>query len=271
MRIEVESTKFNRLTKWHVRRVLKWFSQRDLEGLGSIRVIDDPPDDPEYTKVRPFLRGFLYNGHYSRKSMTEPAQVVLYARDVYCGIPKLLMSTPMATLKLAFTLAHEVGHHVIATRGYVYQPWEKYKPRAELYDPYKEKMADAYALEVIERMLKHWPYKFGRLMARMLSALLFEAGILNYRYGKYQSAAALGFQAAALNRENADADQCYRHAMEKLRTQNPSPLNAAEKEWLLKRYDPTPRASRKKVLLDRKGISSKKHRKRAHVAIDTSG
>jgi hypothetical protein len=74
----------------------------------------------------------------------------------------------MATLKLARTLAHEIGHHVIATRGYVYKPWEKYQPRNGIRDPFAEKMADAYASDVINKMLTSWLYKFGKLSARML-------------------------------------------------------------------------------------------------------
>lgn len=50
MLVEVETSRFRRTTKWHVRRVLKWINQEDLEGLHAIRVIDERPDDPEYAK-----------------------------------------------------------------------------------------------------------------------------------------------------------------------------------------------------------------------------
>jgi len=155
MRIEVEATCFPRVTKWHVWCVLAWFTQRDLEGLELIRVIDDCLYDPESAKVPPYLRGFLHNGHYLRKMKDRPAQVVLYANDVYFGIPKLLMASPMATVKIARTLAHELGHHVIATRGYITNHWEKYKPRYGVRNPYEEKMADAYASDLMEKMQKH--------------------------------------------------------------------------------------------------------------------
>ena len=120
MRIEVKSTYFPRLTGWHLRRVLKWISQADIEDL-EIRVIHECPGDPEATRQPPYLRGFRYNGHYARKVKNQPAQVVLYAADVYFGIPKLLMASPVAILKVARTLAHEIGHHVIATRGYLHK------------------------------------------------------------------------------------------------------------------------------------------------------
>lgn len=240
MRIEVNTTYFPRLTEWHIRRVLKWIGQRDLEGLELITVIDECPDDPESTKVPPYLRGFLYNGHYSRKMKSQPAQVVLYARDVYFGIPKFFMASPMATLKVARTLTHEVGHHVIATRGYIYEPWEKYKPWNGIRNPYEEKMAEAYAFDVLERMLKRWPYKLGKLMARMISSFLYKAGIQDYWDGNYQLAASLQARAHSLNPENEDAGQCFRHAMEKLKTQSPSPLSPVEREWLTQKYNSNP-------------------------------
>lgn len=263
MRVEIETSYFPRLTKWHVRRVLKWVGQRDLEGLESIRVIDECPDDPESVKVSPYLRGFLHNGHYSKKMKNRPAQVVLYASDVYFGIPKLLMLSPMATLKLARTLAHEVGHHVIASRGYIYKPWEKYKPWDGVRNPYEEKMAEAYASDVIERMLRHWPYRLGRLMARMLSNFLYQWGLTDYWDGNYQSSASLEARAHSLNLENENAGQCFRHAMEKLKTQSPSPLSPEEREWLIHKYNPIPMASGQ-LLLTKNDKTGNKHQRRAH-------
>lgn len=240
MQIEVHSTRFPRLTRWHVRRVLKWIERSDLEGLESIKVIDDCPDDPDYVKLPRYLMGFLYSGHYVRKQKDRRAEVVLYANDIYFGIPKLLMASPMTTLRIARTLAHEVGHHVIATRGYIYKPWEKYKPWNGVRDPYEEKMADAYGSDVMKRMLRHWSYKLGRLMARRLSNFLYQWGLADYWAGDYQAAASRQARASTLNLENEGADQCFRHAMEKLKTQTPSPLSDLEREWLIHKYNPTP-------------------------------
>ena len=187
---------------------------------------------------------------------------MLYAHDVYDGIPKLLMASPVATLKLGRTLAHEIGHHVIATRGYIYQPWEKYKPWNGVRNPYEEEMAEAYASDAMQKMIRHWPYKLGKLMARFLSNFLYQAGLQDYWDGHYQSAASLQDRAFSLNRENEDAGQCYRHAMEKLKHETPSPLTDAEREWLTKRYDPTPRRPPVKSV-PQKSIDIKKRRKRA--------
>jgi hypothetical protein len=256
MRIDIESSYFPRLTRWHISRALKWFSERDLEGLHSIRVIDECPDDPESGKVSRYLRGFLYNGHYSRKLKHQPAEVVLYARDVYFGIPRLLMATSVARLRMTSKLAHEVGHHVIATRGYVYKPGEKYEPWDGTRNPDEEKMADSYASDVIELMLRRGRYKLGKLIARMLSTFFYKAGIQEYWDGNYKSSARLQSRAYTLNPENEDAGQCYRHAMEKLKTQNPSPLTVLETEWLTQRYNSAPSSSSRKLRLTKKNGSS---------------
>lgn len=240
MRIEVDPNYFPRLTEWHIQRALRWISPRDLEGLELIRVIDESHDDPESAKLPSYLKGFPYSGMYLRQIATRPAQVLLYANYIYLGVPKLLMRSPMVTLNLARTLAHEVAHHVIATRGYIYETREKYKAWDGVRNPYEEEMADAYAADVMERMLRHWRYKLGKSLARMLSTVLYKAGIQEYWDGNYQSAASLEFRAHTLNPENENAGQCYRHAMEKLKTQSPSPLTPSEREWLLQKYDPTP-------------------------------
>lgn len=244
---------------------MRWISPRDLEGLQLIKVIDESYDDPESAKVPLYLKGFPSRGMYLRQTATRGAQVVLYGTYLYLGIPKFFMRNSMVTLNLTRVLAHELGHHVIATRGYIYQPGEKYKPWDGIRNPYEEKMADAYAADVMGRMLRQWRYKLGRLLARMLSMFLYKAGIQDYWDGNYQTAASREFLSYNFNPENEAAGQCYRHAMEKLKTQTPSPLTASEREWLLHKYDGNP--IRTATLQRRKEIEEyamlKKNRRRS--------
>lgn len=263
MLVELQTSCFPLTTKWHVRRVLKWINPEDLKGLHAIRVLDERPNDAEYAKRPKYLSGFLYNGSYEFKTKDRDAQVVLYANDIYFGIPYILVHTPVATLKLAETLAHEIGHHVVATRGYINKPWENYRPWNGVNDPYEEKMVEAYAADVIGRMLRHLPYKFGDFLRRKLSSLFYGAGIQDYSDGDYQGSAQFQFRAYQLDATNIDAGQCYRHAMEKLKTQVPSPLNDAESEWLLHGYHGNPKATLQKWRLDQaieKGRRKKKRR-----------
>ncbi len=226
-------------TARHVRRVLWWINPEDVKDLHSIRVIDGRPNDPEYRERPHYLSGFLYNGHYECKTKDRNATVVLYAEDVYFGVPKIFAGSAIATLKLAHTLAHEIGHHVIATKGYLYRPWEKYREWNGRADPYEEMMAQSYASDVIDRMLSRWPYRWGQFWTRKLSSLFCGAGVQEYWDGNYQKSAQLTFRAYHLDPTNNEANTCYRHAMEKLKTQTPSPLNETEREWLLHGYDRT--------------------------------
>jgi len=165
--------------------VLRWVNKEDLKDLHAVRVIAERPNDREYAERPQYLSGFLYNGHYEFKTKDRNAQVVLYAGDVYFGVPKIFAGTSMATLKMARTLAHEIGHHVIATRGYIYKPSEKYRPWTGVNDPYEEAMVCAYASDVIDRMLGNWRYKFGKFLTRKLSSALYRAGLQEYSDGNY--------------------------------------------------------------------------------------
>jgi hypothetical protein len=239
VRIQVEGSWPSGLTKWHIQRVLAYLSEDHLKGLEMIRVIDDCPDD-ELENVPSYMRGFLYKGEYLRSTKQDPAQIVLFANDIYFGIPKPLLVSPLATLKFARILAHEIGHHVIAKRGHIYQSSEKYKPWQGIRDPETEKMVDRFAAEVVQRMRQHWPYKVGKLLSRLCSTVLYRTGLRAYWTEDYKHAASLLARAHSLNLENEDAGQAYRHAMEKLKTQTPTPLNEAEKEWLMKKYSNKP-------------------------------
>jgi hypothetical protein len=237
VRIEIKSSLVPRLTKWHIQRILRWVPAQDLRGLGMIRVMDECPDkELDSARVPTYMWGFLYNGRYIRRNKNRPPEIVLFANDVYFGIPKALLASPVATLKIADTLAHELGHHLVATRGYVYRSSEKYRPYNGVRNPHEEDIADRYAADITKRMLKRPRYRIGKLMSRVLSNLLYRAGLQNYWKENYQAAASMLARAHSLNLENEDAGQAYRHAMEKLKTQTPSRLSEAEKHWLFKKY-----------------------------------
>ena len=262
MLIELETSRFRRITNWHVRRVLRCINQEDLTSLHSIRVIDERPDNPEYAQRPKYLNGFLYNGHYEFKTKDRAARVVLYANDIYFGIPRVMMYTPMATLKLARTLAHEIGHHIVATKGFIYKPWEKYRQWNGVIDPYEEKMVESYAADVLQKMLRNWPYKFGDFLTRKFANLLYSAGLQKYWDGDYIRSARLQFRAYHLCPTNEDAGQCYRHAIEKLKTQTPSPLSGSERDWLLHGYESDPKAKLRNWHLNQAIDKGKRKKKR---------
>src|SRR4051812_25062487 len=105
----------------HVRRALGWINQTDLAGIDYIQLLDTASDLPERSPE--WLRqakedGYAICGTYVPKHGDRPAHIALYAKDLYRPIFSLYERTPLVTLRIGHTLAHEVGHHLQATRGY---------------------------------------------------------------------------------------------------------------------------------------------------------
>lgn len=197
--------------------------------------MDHEPDDPDASKQPPYLVGFLYNGYYFRKKRERPATIALYTRDLYFPIPKILAASHMARFRIASILAHEVGHHVIETRGYVSQTKIKRRfPKYAPVDPEKEATADEYARTVISRMLNSTSYRLGALLARMLSYYLFEIGNWWAWKGNFKRAARLEFRAYFMDPENSDAWQSYLLDKQAL-LKTPSALTDAERLWIYHR------------------------------------
>ena len=68
-------------------------------------------------------RSFI-NGWYEISTVNDPAFIILYAEPIYRPIPWFLWWTTVPTLRILRTLAHEVAHHLVATRGYVFEKGE---------------------------------------------------------------------------------------------------------------------------------------------------
>jgi hypothetical protein len=228
MRIEVETEHHPRLTAWHVRQVLKWISPVDLEGIGSIRIMDESLDDPE-AKQPAYLRGTTTDGRYVLRNGVTPPYILIYTRPLYLGIPSIFKLTPVATLRVASIIAHEVGHHLIVKRGYIYEPTEQSRFKSfKKHDEYVEAMCNNYALEVIKRMSDNWYYNLGNWLRRKLSNLYYLYGEIDWDKHDYKRAAHYWFCAYLLNKDNPKAIRGYLHAVAKLKpahaqTSKPTP------------------------------------------------
>src|SRR5438309_11933519 len=99
---------------WQVRRSIGWIFPADLQGISSLNLIDELPPAREtssawYKKAR--KHDYFVRGWYKATSPTE-ISITLNIRDIYECIPLIYRLTPMATLIITQTLAHEVGHHI---------------------------------------------------------------------------------------------------------------------------------------------------------------
>lgn len=214
MQIEVLTDYYPRLTLWHVRRVLRWIDTIDLEGITSVRLLSSDTDGASHSSLTAYLAGVFTPGEYERVNK-HTSHINLYTKCLYTAIPVALMPAPMATLRVALVVAHEVGHHLIAQRGYIYSSKEKYKAGGK-YDINKELTANNYAYSVLRRMTSSPYYKIGQWMSRAFSAICYEIGYVAYQKKNYKRAAYYWFIASSNNPADHVAENSYRRAMQML-------------------------------------------------------
>jgi len=198
---------------WQVRRSLRWIDAQDLNGLSYVQIADQlpeigPEDDAADWAKRASADGtdeFTY-GWYARPSEDRPGHIILYGRRIYRGLPGYLWWSTLPTLRIARSLAHEVAHHLVATRGYVFQPGED--------KDQEESLANAYAAKVLVKMTSHWPYQLGQRGMRELASWHYVYGIADYNAKKYRSAADSFYKSWDLDPQNKESLNLYWRARE---------------------------------------------------------
>lgn len=195
---------------WHIRRSLAWLNQSDVAGIGSIRLADSIAEtDSPYWHQRAVAEGLSINGFYNPADQDEPATITLFVRDLYRGIPRAYWLTPAVTMLLASTLAHEVGHHLIAERGYVFAPGERVEP-----SEYEEEMATRYSFSVIKSMKSRWYYRLGSWITKDLAGWHYVKGMLAWKDNQYERAAESWYRSFCLDPDREDAIYWYKRAKE---------------------------------------------------------
>ena len=197
----------------HVRRSIGWMSPVDLHGIAWVRLKDEieeveaiipksckPPEDEKVS----------ITGLYLSQDTIRPAEIILCAGNLYRGMPRLYWYTPASTLNICYTLAHEVGHHLIATRGYVFEKTESYSD-----DEIEEEFCNRYAFVVTKRMLKRCYYRFGDWLLRDLAGWHYVFGCTSWKQGKFEEASQCFFTAFHLDRNREDALYWYRRAKDR--------------------------------------------------------
>lgn len=187
---------------WHVRRALSWIDQDHLTDLGLIWLMDDvlDSDHSEYAKGVRAGKYVLYGAYGPRKG-DLPSYILLLTRYVYSGVPSVYWLTPVPTLRIIKTLAHEVAHHLQATRGYIFQPNENPKDH--------ELLAETYAAGVYKKMIKRWHYKLGQRLINSLAKTNYAFGTIEWQKQRYCAAAERWHKAWELNPELEDIADLY--------------------------------------------------------------
>jgi hypothetical protein len=193
-----------------VTRCLRFFPAGDLAGLGHVELWRTPGDISDISIVGKKvceLDPLWLKAIYHRKSEFSQAFIVLFIDSIYIPLEVFNRLPPILTLYLCHFMAHEVGHHLIAERGYVFTPEEKY-PNNEIV----EEMANRYAHSIIMRMKAKWYYRVADWTLKYFSKVYFEEGRQNWKKGAFQAAASSWYKSWLLNTENEDAGKLYWHA-----------------------------------------------------------
>ena len=210
MKIRNESTFSPRGLIRHVERSLDSINPLDLKGISFIRLLDDFPKPTERSPDwhKDLKRRYVYlNGLYVGKYKTDPAHINLYVRNLYRGIPPFLTTTSIPTLVIAGILAHEVGHHLIYTRGYVFQPTEVFKHKEIV-----EEFCDRYAFSIQKNMMAQWRYRLSRWLLRRLAGWHVALGSFDEARKERTKAAEHFLSAFHLDSNREDALYFYRRA-----------------------------------------------------------
>lgn len=196
----------------HVRRSIKWINPADTVDLGFIELLDgiEEPNEasPEWHR-NAFEHDVSVNGLYFRAENGSSARIYLFVRDLYRGVPRIYWFSPVITLILAQTLSHEIGHHLIATRGFVFAPGEKVYP-----SEYEEEMAHRYAYHVVKTMKSRWYYRLADYIIKDLASSQYIKGMFAWRKGDYEKAARCWSGSFHLNPNRNDAIYWYKRAKE---------------------------------------------------------
>jgi hypothetical protein len=190
-------------TRWHIRKVLGWIHPVDLDGIAFVRLVDKLPEpsigDQTWHK-RATEEGFSVEGLYVCRQGTHPAHLVLFIRDLYRAVPRVLQFSTVPTLLIGRSLAHEVGHHLVAKQGYIFEPNEKYQKFE-----YEEEMANRYAFSVLQRMYSRWHYRVGSWLSKRTAALHYVMATADWKEQKYAQAAECWYRAWLLDPDRQDA------------------------------------------------------------------
>ena len=218
MQIINETAKLPPFALWAVRKTLKWIPPLDLQGIECILLrakCPEPSENSSKLYKHAYHNNFTIYAEYVSKTESTPAKVYLYIQDIYHPIPYLTCFSPMPTLLIAQGIAHEVGHHLVRTRGYVFTPDEKY-PDYRKKPAYEEEMVDRYAFGIVQNMREKLCYKLGAYLIRFFSDWYYGLAVARWEAKRYKEAADNWYKSFLLNPERQESVEWYWHSRRKL-------------------------------------------------------
>jgi hypothetical protein len=203
------------LALWHINKSLQWFPPLDLVGIDHILLVNEVTEintgSPKKDKVMHDEMSKA-SGFYVIKT---PPFIKLVIDNLYYPIPYFANFSSFPTLFIARVLAHEVGHHLVRTRGYVFTPGERY-PSYEKKPEIEEGMADRYAFEVVSKMKEKLTYKIGAYIMDFFSDYYNSLAMDAWKEKNYKVSAELWLKSYILKTERQETLDWYWHSRKKL-------------------------------------------------------
>lgn len=192
---------------WHLERSLRWIEPSHLEGLHVIRLVNNLSEP--FNELDERYKGALAEaeqicGWYTPQNERTESSITLNLTDIYQSVPRVYWWMPVPTLLIASTLAHEIAHHLVATRGYVFKRGENLK-----HFEYEEVLANRYATSVMKRMEERWYYRLGRWMINDLADHHDVLATFAWKEKKYEKSAKHWYRAWCLNPDLDEAAYWY--------------------------------------------------------------
>lgn len=203
----------------HIRQSLKWNNPADLDGIDFIWLTDEPSEQlvrNDEDLRRDIEEGLCVYGLYM-SGKKHPAYILLFVKSIYQAISAnpMYRVTTAPTLLITRTLAHEVGHHLAAKRGYIFQPGEKYK-----HQEIEEEFCDRYAFYVLKKMQERWYYRVGMWALKDIADMHYYFGAKAWESKDYERGAEHWYNAGQLNPDHKDAVRWYWLAKSKCSERN---------------------------------------------------
>lgn len=191
---------------------LRWIPESDLRELNHVELVpnvDLLKTEPCWWRSLNDRDPVWAKAMYSRRSNQGPAYITVFTDALSLPIERIIRFRPVTTLYFARIVAHEVGHHLIATRGFACDPTES----SEAID--EEEHCDRYAFEIVRRMKSTWYYRFAARTLAFFSKVHFEEGRQNWLREDFTVAAASWYKAWLLDPENTKAGELFLLARER--------------------------------------------------------
>lgn len=198
---------------WQVKRSLSWIFPGDLEGISYLKLVDElgPAKEispPWYRKAT--RHDLCIHGWYQARDHTGTS-ITLHIKDIYKNIPRVYRWTPVATLIIAQTLAHEVGHHISRKKGQAVGLTGRLDKKP---DKEEETRADVYSATVIARMRRRLHYRLAAWAVDDLAQWHDVRAVLDWRDAKYKEAAERWYKSYMLDPHNLRVQYNYWRAKE---------------------------------------------------------